>query len=120
LLGIYNIIPVEVRALDPSRNTSLLRFEDWDLAAEYIPGRLIGDRLHLLVTPRQLRPVPRLGKLRPNQVPVKLQRVVERPDSLLFEFGTGLSAELARSEFLGLNGTTEWTVEFPAQGLRFI
>ena len=55
LLGMYNILPVEIRSLDPSRNTSVLRFGEHDLQADYYPGHLKGDRVHLLVTPRAAR-----------------------------------------------------------------
>ena len=55
LLGIYNVLPVEIRALDPGRNTSVVRFGEHEIVGEYYPGKLKGDRLHLLVTPRQLK-----------------------------------------------------------------
>src|SRR6202012_920327 len=45
LFGLYNLLPVEIRALDPGRNSSRLRYLDIDLQGQYIPGHLIGDRL---------------------------------------------------------------------------
>ena len=32
LLGLYNLLPVEIRALDPGRNSSRLRYQEFDLA----------------------------------------------------------------------------------------
>ncbi|HYO81297.1 MAG TPA: hypothetical protein VES20_07855, partial [Bryobacteraceae bacterium] len=118
LLGIFNIVPVEIRALDPSRNTSVLRLGDFDIQAEYYPGRLKGDRVHLLVTPRQLRAMPRSGRPALNQVPVQLRRYVETADSVRLEFTEGLEAEIPRTAIDRNNG--EWLVEFPQRGLRIL
>jgi molybdate transport system ATP-binding protein len=118
LLGIYNILPVEIRALDPTKNTSLLRYLDHDIQSEYYPGRLKGDRVHLLVTPGQLRAAPRLGRPATNQAPFELERVVEMPDHLRLEFAGGLQVETPRHGFDRHN--REWLVEFPSRGLRIL
>lgn len=118
LLGIFNILPVEIRALDPSKNTSVLRLDEFDLGGEYYPGRLKGDRVHLLATPRQLRAMPRIGKPGPNQVPVKLQRVVETADCNRLEFVEGVSVEIPRGPVDRNNG--DWLIEFPTGGLRIL
>jgi molybdate transport system ATP-binding protein len=118
LLGIFNIIPVEIRALDPSRNTSVLRLGEYDIESEYYPGRLKGDRVHLLATPRQLRALPRSGRSEKNQVPVRLSRIVETADSLRAEFEEGLEVEVPRGSVDRNNG--DWVVEFPGRGLRIL
>jgi molybdate transport system ATP-binding protein len=118
LLGIFNILPVEIRALDPSRNTSVLRLDEFDIQSEYYPGRLKGDRVHLLATPRQLRALPRSGKPGPNQVPVQLQRIVETADCSRLEFAEGVSVEVPRGPLDRNNG--DWLIEFPARGLRVL
>ena len=100
LLGVFNIVPVEIRSLDPSRNSSVLRLGDFDLQGEYYPGHLKGDRVHVLVSPRELRALPRNGRPGPNQVPVQLQRIVESADFVRLEFVEGL--------------------EFPMRGLRVL
>ena len=38
LMGIYNVLPVEIRSLDPGRNTSRLRYQDFELAGPYFPA----------------------------------------------------------------------------------
>jgi molybdate transport system ATP-binding protein len=118
LLGVFNILPVEIRALDPSRNTSVLRLDEFDLTGEYYPGRLKGDRVHLLATPRQLRAMPRIGKPGPNQVPVRLERVVETADSCRLEFAEGVSVAVPRGPVDRNNG--QWVIEFPTRGLRIL
>ena len=38
LLGLYNLLPVEIRSLDPGRNSSRLRYQDFELAGPYFPA----------------------------------------------------------------------------------
>jgi ABC-type sulfate/molybdate transport systems ATPase subunit len=118
LLGIFNLVPVEIRLLDPSRNRSVLRWGDHEIQGDYYPGHLKGDRVHLLVTPRQLYAMPRVAHPGPNQVPVQLQRVTETADSLRLEFAEGVQAEIPRGPVDRNNG--EWVVEFPTRGLRVL
>ena len=118
LLGIFNIIPVEIRALDPSRNTSVLRWGDYEIQSEYYPGHLKGDHVHLLATPKQLHAAERLGRLSANQVPVQLRRAVPVADAVRLEFAEGLEVEVRGALPNGHNG--DWMVEFPARGLRIL
>jgi molybdate transport system ATP-binding protein len=118
LLGMYNILPVEIRSLDPSRNRSVLRLGNHDLQAEYYPGRLKGDHVHLLVTPKQLRATP--GDIHDssgNRVPAELERAVHVPDGVRLEFTGGLQVEIAREAY---TQSKEWTIQFPSQGLRIL
>lgn len=118
LLGIFNLVPVEIRMLDPSRKRSVVRWGDYEIEGDYYPGHLKGDRVHLLLTPRQLYALPRVARPGPNQVPVQLQRVVETADSLRLEFAEGVQAEIPRGPVDRNNG--DWLVEFPTRGLRVL
>jgi len=51
ILGIRNLFPAEIVALDPGRNTSRLRLDSFELTGPYLPGRLRGDRVWLCVEP---------------------------------------------------------------------
>jgi molybdate transport system ATP-binding protein len=118
LLGIYNILPVEIRSLDPSRNTSVLRFGEHDLLADYYPGHLKGDRVHLLVTPWQLRAQP--GASRGNQqngIPGMLDRAVDVPGGVRLEFAGGLQVEIPREAY---TQSRDWVIQFPTRGLRIL
>lgn len=118
LFGRDNVLPVEIRTLDPSRNTSTVRWGEWDIHGEYIPAHLIGDHVHLLVGPREMRALPHSGTPGPNQAALKLERSVETSDSVQLEFAGGIRAETPRNEFAGHNG--DWVVEFPSKGLRVL
>src|SRR3984957_11734398 len=94
LLGLYNVLPVEIRSLDPGRNTSRLRYQDFELAGPYFPGRLIGDQVWLLVRPDQLSAAPRNGRPAFDQIPATLLRTVEKPDGSRLEFSGDIAVEM--------------------------
>ena len=124
LLGIRNLFPAEILALDPGRNTSRLRLENFELTGPYLPGRLRGDRVWLCVEPGQLRAMPHDGaKPSMNQVAARLERASQMPRAVRLEFAGGIVAEVARPEFEQRpkdNDNKEWLVEFPPHALRVL
>jgi molybdate transport system ATP-binding protein len=120
LLGFYNLLPVEIRSLDPGRNSSRLRFQDFELAGPYFPGRLIGDQVWLLVRPDELSVAPRNGRPAFNQIPATLLRRVERPERLRLEFSGDIAVEVAGATVEKFSGIKDWVVEFPSTGLRIL
>jgi molybdate transport system ATP-binding protein len=121
LLGIRNLFPAEIVALDPGRDTSRLRLENFELTGRYLPGRLRGDRVWLCVEPGQLLAVPHDGsKPSMNQVPVRLGRASEMPRGVRLEFACGIVAEVARRDFEPNRDNKEWLVEFPPHALRVL
>ena len=119
LLGLYNVLPVEIRSLDPGRNSSKLRYQEFELAGPYFPGRLIGDRVWLFVRPDQLSAAPRNGRPAFNQIPATLLRKVERPEGLRLEFSGDIAVEAPESD-MQTEGVKEWVVEFPSRDLRVL
>lgn len=120
LLGLYNLLPAEIRALDPGRNVSRIRYQDFELTGPYFPGRLIGDRVWLCIRPDLLSAAPRDGQASGNRMPATLLRVVEKPDRLRLEFGGDIAVEGPRSELEPHRGVKEWTIEFPQNSLRIL
>jgi ABC-type sulfate/molybdate transport systems ATPase subunit len=124
LLGVRNLFPAEIVALDPGRNTSRLRLENFELTGPYLPGRLRGDRVWLSVEPGQLHATPHDGSKPPvNQVLARLERASEMPRAVRLEFAGGIVAEIARCDFEQQpkdNDNKEWLVEFPPQALRVL
>lgn len=120
LLGLYNLLPVEIKSLDPGRNSSRLRYKEFDLSGQYIPGHLIGDHVWLCVRPDQLRAAPKEGKPGPNQLPAALQRVIDRPDGLRLEFSVDVAVEMPRAQFNGSERAKDWLIEFPPAALRVL
>ncbi|HLJ46862.1 MAG TPA: ATP-binding cassette domain-containing protein [Bryobacteraceae bacterium] len=120
LLGLYNLLPVEIKALDPSRNSSRLRYKEFDLTGLYIPGHLIGDKVWMCIRRDEVRAMPREGKPGPNQIPATLENVIDRPGSLRLDFAEDLAAEMPHAQFNGSERAKEWLIEFPPASLRVI
>jgi len=121
LLGISNLFQAEITALDPGRNTSRLRFLEQELNGTYFPGHLLGDRVWVCVRAEELRASERNGvKPEANQVPAKLLRVAELPQSVRLEFTSEISVELPLGEFERQKDNKDWLVEFPPEALRVL
>jgi len=120
LFGAYNLVPVEIRALDPGRNSSRLRYRDFDLAGPYFPGRLIGDHGWLCVRPEQLSAVPQNGKPGLNQVAAALIRVVDKPQSTRLEFADDIAVEMPGLEASTHRHIKDWLIEFPQHNLKLL
>lgn len=118
LLGLYILLPAEIRALDPGRNTSRLSVQGFDIAGAYIPGHLIGDRITLCVRPDSLRAFPRDGNPRPNQIPFSIVRAVDKPAGVRLEFNSGVAVDMPRGTFDP--AVKEWVVEFPTAALQVL
>ncbi|MFN3326852.1 MAG: ATP-binding cassette domain-containing protein [Bryobacteraceae bacterium] len=120
LLGVFNLLPIEIVALDPTRDTSRYRLAGHELSGPYFPGRLLGDRVYLCVRPDQLLALPRNGRPGPNQLPARLLRVIERAESFRLDFEGDISVQLPRQEFERYKHNKEWVVEFPGEGVRVV
>jgi ABC-type sulfate/molybdate transport systems ATPase subunit len=120
LLGVFNLIPCEIRALDPSRNTSKVQMGDVELDGLYFPGRFKGDRVTLCIRPEQLILSVRLGRAGPNQIAAELKRAVEKPHGMRLEFENGVFADMGRDEFERLRDNKDWLIEFPPASLRVL
>jgi molybdate transport system ATP-binding protein len=111
LLGVFNLVPCEIRALDPGRNTSRLRFCDFELTGPYLPGHLIGDQVSICIRPDALRAMPRTGRPGPNQMPATLLRTIDKASRIRLEFEEEIAVEVQRDEYD--SQTREWLIEFP-------
>jgi ABC-type Fe3+/spermidine/putrescine transport system ATPase subunit len=121
LLGIMNLFQAEIAALDPGRNTSLLRVRDFELQGSYFPGRLRGDRIWLCARAEELRALPHNGSAPgPNQVPASLLRASERAQAIRLEFAGGISVDVPRHQYDRQKDNKDWLIEFPPQALRVL
>jgi molybdate transport system ATP-binding protein len=126
LLGTFNLLPGEIRALDPGRHTSRLSVGEFDLDGPYFPGKLLGDRVMVCVRPDQMAAQQRNGKPGPNQFPAELRRAVEKPQWMRLEFSGGpsgadkLLVDLTKQEYERLRDVQDWVIGFPRESLRVL
>jgi ABC-type sulfate/molybdate transport systems ATPase subunit len=124
LLGVFNMLPGEIKLLDPGMNSSRVRIGEFEIEGPYFPARLKGDRVTVCVRPEQVIVTARNGRPKANQIPVELRRTVERPHCVRLEFSTAagetVAADLSRAEYERQQDNREWAVEFPRESLRVV
>jgi len=120
LLGVFNLIPGEIRALDPGRNTSKVQMGEYELDGPYFPGHLKGDRVTVCVRPERLAALARNGRPGANQIPAQLERAVEKPQSMRLEFAGGMAVDVGRADYERVRDTKDWVIEFPRESLRVL
>jgi ABC-type sulfate/molybdate transport systems ATPase subunit len=120
LLGRFNLLSGEIRALDPGRNTSRVLIGEYELDGPYFPGRLKGDRVTVCIRPEQLKASARNGRPGPNQIPAELKRAIERAQSMRLEFSGGIAVDIPQSDFERQRDNQEWVIEFPSASLRVL
>ncbi len=120
LLGRFNLIPGEIRALDPGRNTSRVVIGEYELDGPYFPGHFKGDRVTVCVRPEQLKASARNGRPGKNQIPAELNRVVETSQGTRLEFSGGITVDLSHADYERERENREWVIEFPSDALRVL
>ncbi|MCU1236204.1 MAG: transporter related [Candidatus Solibacter sp.] len=118
LLGIDNIFPATIAALDPGRNQSRLECDAFVLTAPYLKGHLKGDRVSVGIRAQDVR--VHSGELEAglNYLAAPLLRTSERVRTVSLEFAGGIRAELQRDTFERQKDNRSWQVEFPPAALR--
>jgi molybdate transport system ATP-binding protein len=119
-LGVYNLLPAEVLFLDPGNNRSRLRCLDREIEGPYLPGHLLGDRVSICVRPEELTAKPRDGTPGPNQVPLELKSVSERPHAVRLQFSGPVSVDAPASVYEECRHNKNWVVTFPRESLRVL
>ncbi|HEY7305212.1 MAG TPA: ATP-binding cassette domain-containing protein [Bryobacteraceae bacterium] len=119
-LGIYNILPAEIIALDPSRNLSRLRVFEFELEGPYFPGHLIGDSGYICVPSSEVHVRPDAGRRTPNNLVFRVIAQAASPRGVRLQFERGVVAIVAESEYKILKGNDRLAIEFPASSIYFV
>jgi molybdate transport system ATP-binding protein len=118
MVGISNLYPATIVALDPGRNQSRLECADFSLTGPYLKGHFKGDRVWVGIRAEDVR--VHAGELEPgvNFVAAHLLRMTERPRTVRLEFAGGIAAEISREQYARQKDNMGWRVEFPPAALR--
>ncbi len=120
LLGLFNLLPAEIKFLDPGNNRSKLRWNDIDLEGPYYPGRLLGDRVTVCVRRDEIAVTPKMGKPDKGALVLMLEGSSETSRNALLHFSGGLLVELPLDEFAENRHHREWQLSFPVSTLRIL
>jgi molybdate transport system ATP-binding protein len=120
-LGIYNVIPAEIAALDPGRKTSRLSVLGQDLNGPHLPGHFIGDQGQVCIRRSET-------KVLPGDTPPTHNQIVVRPPAsatpsargVRLTFEDGIMAELSKSEYDELRGSEYLKLEIPVEAIYFV
>ena len=120
LLGLFNLLPAEIKLLDPANNRSKLRWNDVDLEGPYYPARLLGDRVTVCVRRDEIAVMPKMGKAEKGVLALTLEAASETSRTALLHFSGGLIVELPLEEYAENRHHREWTLRFPTSTLRIL
>ena len=120
MLGIFNLLPCEILALDPGRNSSRVRWNGSVIEGPYFPGHFLGDHITLCLRPGDLKAMVRTPKLANNQITAQLRRKVNRADGVRIDFVGDISVEMTTIAAAQAVDNQEWMIEFPRDAMRAI
>lgn len=120
LLGRFNLLPAEIKTLDPGRNLSTVHVGQFEMEGPYFRGHFKGDRVTLCVRTELAKALPKPSKLGPNQIHAHLTRTIETPRGVRMEFAGGIAVETPQAEYDTARDASDWVVEFPRDSLRVV
>jgi molybdate transport system ATP-binding protein len=119
-LGIYNLLPAKVAALDPSRDTCSLDVAGSEVQSRYLKGRLIGDQGYLCVRQTEARLLPNLGRREVNQIVLRVVGISPSAQGTRVLLEHGAAAVVSEAEYDLLRGEDTLKLDIPASAVYFI
>jgi molybdate transport system ATP-binding protein len=120
LLGVYNIVPAEVLALDPGAGSSRLRILGHEVEGPYLPGHLIGDNGYACLRRSELKLVQNHQPLSRQQLNLRLQELHPSPHGVQLSLEGGFSIIVREADFQNLPDKNRLTVEILPQAIAFL
>jgi molybdate transport system ATP-binding protein len=120
MLGVYNVLRAEILSLDPGRNRSVVRVDEWEIEGVYYPGHLKGAHVTLCCVPGQVKVEPREGAPRAGTMALELEHVAAGPGIARLWFAGGFRAEIGRADWEAMASAREFAVSIPAGALRLV
>lgn len=120
MLGIHNIIPAEITALDPGRNMSRLAVFDGFLETPYLGGHLIGDRGLLCIREHEMKVTFSKSSSQANQLALRVIKATPIATGMRIQFEQELYATVSESDWQELRGNEHAWVEIPRAAIHFI
>lgn len=119
LLGVYNIAPAQIIALDPAARSSRLRIFDQEVEGPYLPGHLIGDNGYACVRRSELRLVPTPGKPEKRRLVLPLLEAYPSPYGVRLGLEGGFTLTVPEADFHNLPDKSRLAFEIPASSITF-
>ncbi len=117
-LGTFVVLPAEIAALDPSRNTSRLRVGDADVEGPYLPGHLIGDHGSLCVRTSEV--TVGAASHRGGDLTLAVSHVFPAPNGVRILFDGGATVTISETEFEPLRRLPRLALRIPSNAVNFL
>ncbi len=119
-LGVYNIVPATVAALDPSRNSSKIQVFDAEIQGPYLPGHLIGDGGFLCVRASEIAVLPENGGPPAGELLLPLVSSVPSSRGVRLNLAHGMFVIVSETEFQSLRHSSRLQVRIPREAVYFL
>jgi molybdate transport system ATP-binding protein len=119
-LGIYNLLPAKIVALDPSRDFCLLDVAGSSVQGRYLKGRLIGDQGYLCVRQTEARLLPNFGSREPNQIVLRVAGVSPSSQGTRVLLEHGAAAIVSDADYELLRGEPTLKLDVPSSAVYFL
>jgi molybdate transport system ATP-binding protein len=120
-LGIYNILPASIEALDPGRNCSRLSVLGHLWEVPYLPGRLIGDQGYVCVRQSETKIVAASEALATaNQLLLKFESASPSLRGMRIQLEHAVIAGISEAEYALCRGSERLRVEMPSAAVYFV
>ena len=121
LLGIFSLVPGEIRALDPARNTSRIVIVEQEIEAQYLPGHLLGDRGLVCLREPDLEVSAIREKIVPGKVVLAIVAAATCPQGMRLQLQGGISVTVAEALYeRELRGQGHVQLRIPASAVSFV
>ena len=119
-LGIYNILPASIDALDPGRDMSRLGVlgRPWEIP--YLPGRLIGDQGYVCMRQAETKVVAHDAPPVANQLLLRVESATQSLRGMRIQFEHAVIAEISEADYSACRGSERLKVEVPAAAIYFL
>jgi molybdate transport system ATP-binding protein len=119
-LGLYSIVPAEIKALDPGNKTSLLLLLGQTIGGQYLPGHLIGDRGLLCIREAEIKVLPPECHVSQRTLLLEVVAVSLRPYGVHIELAGDVAATVSQADFEVLRSRPQLALEIPPSALSFV
>src|SRR5579875_3665418 len=119
-LGIFNILPAEITALDPGRNHSKLKVFDQLIEGPYLPGHLLGDHGFICFRESEAFVTQNSPKASSNQIELRLLAAEPSSRGMRLRLQHDVSVTISATDYQSIRGQTHVKIEIPASAVWFV
>ncbi len=119
-LGVFVVVPGEIRALDPGRNLSRVAVAGQEIEGAYFPGHLIGDQGFVCVRESEIKVTAPAAHASPNMITLPVKETAASPRGVRIHFANEFSATVGESEYEELRAANQLSLAISPAAVCFV